>query len=125
MNGADPVPNVPPAGMTVNLFKFLFRIPEVFGLSWGKWIVRKLIRVQDYRHYGDQRFLTICSPGDRNTFPDVRILNGVSVPERIWRSVRAVQEGTWHNGVRVDKYHQVSVYRAKLRSCAKKREQSI
>ncbi|MDF1734578.1 MAG: lipase family protein [Minwuia sp.] len=116
VNGADPVPNVPPSSLGIDILKVIARIPELFGQRWSQPALNFLIRLQRFRHYGYQRYLTICAPGPNEQFHGVRNLHGVSAIERTWRHVRAWAEGAFSRNARIDKYHDCGVYRAKLRS---------
>lgn len=90
VNGADPVPFVP---------------------------LKRLSR-QGYRHYGFQRYLTICGPGANGSFPELRVEYGVSGLGRLGRFASRLMLG---KAKRLDKYHNISLYRHKLREFAIRR----
>ena len=124
VNGADPVPFVPPSGIVIDALKFMVRFLATFIGPLEK-LVGVLIGLQGYRHYGFQRYLTICRPGDRGDFPGLRNEFGVSSLERIWRQVRRLANGEFTRGVRIDRYHDISLYRTKLRAFAKTRQEYL
>lgn len=121
VNGADPVPFVPPSGITIDIFKFLLRLLSTFLPILDR-VLPFIIARQGYRHYGDSRYLTICVPGPEQAYPALTVNAGVSTLERIWRVVRRSVEGAWTQGARLDKYHSMGTYRAKLRSWAQRRQ---
>ena len=122
VNGADPVPFVPPSGWTIEILKILLRF---FGTVIGPLdkIADRLVPFQGYRHYGYQRYLSICQQGSDGDFPKLRNEFGVSGLERILRLALRVLHGNFTRGLRIDKYHSIDLYRAKLRAYAIKRQQ--
>ncbi len=124
VNGADPVPFVPPSGFTIDLLKAVVRFAAGFFRPLEK-LVGMLVRMQGYRHYGSQHYLTICPQKSDGDFPKLRKENGVSSFERVARQVMRTLNGEFTRGVRIDNYHDISLYRAKLRAFAKKRQRYL
>ena len=124
VNGADPVPFVPPSGRGIGVFKAILRglstvVPLLApvldrGVNW-------LVRKQGFRHYGYQRYLSICDPGTDGTFPRLKNEFGIGSFERLWRYVRRLARGEATTTKRIDRYHDISLYRAKLRAFAIRR----
>lgn len=124
VNGADPVPFVPPSGVAINATKTLLRtIGSLIG-PFDK-LAERLVRYQAYRHYGYQRYLTICAQGPQGDFPRLRNEFAVSSLERLWRLILRILRGEFMRGLRLDKYHEMRLYRAKLRSFATRRQQLL
>ena len=124
VNGVDPVPFVPLSGRTVTFAKHIFRlIGTVIGPM--ERLANWLVKYQRYRHYGFQRYLTICAAGPDGDFPKLRLEFAVSPLARIGRMIGRVLRGEFNRGLRVDKYHNIDLYRAKLRAFAKKRQQQL
>ena len=124
VNGADPVPFVPPSGLFIDGFKALLRlIGSVIG-PLAK-LADRLVPFQAYRHYGYQRYLSICQQGPAGDFPRLRNEFGVSSIERIWRLLLRTLRGEFTRGLRIDKYHNIGLYRAKLRAFAIRRQQQL
>lgn len=124
VNGADPVPLVPPSGRTLHVFETILRVlarsVPVFGTLFDRavgWVIAK----QGFRHYGSQRYLTICTPGPDGNFPRLSNEYGVGDFSRLWRFVRRVLPGEVSASKRLDKYHDISRYRCKLRAFAIRR----
>ena len=84
---------------------------------------KRLVKCQGHRHYWFQRYLTICMAGPNGDFPRLRLEFVVSPLARIGRVIGRVMHGEFNRGLRVDKYHNMNLYRAKLRAFAKKRQQ--
>ncbi len=122
VNGIDPVPFVPPSGMTVTCLKHIFRVISIF-FSPTVMVVDFLIKRQGYRHFGYQRYLTICKEGSNGDFPKLRLEFSVSPIMRLSRFVFRLFRGEFTRGPRLDKYHNMDLYRAKLRAFAKMRQQ--
>ena len=123
VNGADPVPCVPPSGRAISVLKVLLRaLSELTPLvgpvldNTVNWLVRK----QGFRHYGYQRYLSICEPGDNGTFPKLRNEFGIGSFERLWRYAQRLMRAEVAKK-RIDKYHDIALYRAKLREFAIRR----
>lgn len=124
VNGADPVPFVPPSMYTVGIFESILRrlakaIP-VFGTQIDR-AVHRVAAKQGFRHYGFQRYLTICAPGQDGSFPKLRNEYGVGSFRRLWRFMGRVMQGEAGAKKRLDKYHDISLYRRKLREFAIRR----
>lgn len=81
------------------------------------WLVGK----QGFRHYGYQRYLSICEPGDDGTFPKLRNEFGIGSFERLWRYAERLMRGEVAAKKWIDKYHDIALYRAKLREFAIRR----
>ena len=124
VNGADPIPFVPPSGRTVSFAKHALRL---VGTIIGplERVANWLIKYQGYRHYGFQRYLTICAAGPDGDFPNLRLEFAVSPLARIGRVIGRAFRGEFNRGLRVDRYHNMDLYRAKLRAFAKKRQQRL
>ena len=124
VNGADPVPFVPPAKGTVDLIKVALRFLAAVIPVIGPWLDKALnwvVSRQGYRHYGFQRYLTICRPGADGSFPKLRNEYGVSSLGRLWRLATRLVRGEAGATKRLDKYHDISLYRHKLREFAIRR----
>jgi len=118
VNGADPVPYVPPSDMVVGGLKLITRSLPYFH----NWLPDLLVRIQGYRHYGYQRYLSICEEGPDGTYPKLRNEIGVGSLERIFRYARRFFKREVAARKRIDKYHDISIYRAKLREYAIRRQ---
>ncbi len=124
VNGIDPVPFVPPSGRAVSFAKHALRVvgtvigPFERAADW-------LVKYQGYRHYGFQRYLKICDVGPTGDFPRLRVEFAVSPAARIARAIGRRLRGEFTRGLRVDKYHNMDLYRGKLRAFAKKRQQRL
>ena len=64
------------------------------------------------------RYLTIVEPGPQGDYPDLRLEFGLSTWERFLRFINLRMD---NQGDRVDKYHGMNRYRAKLRAHALRR----
>ena len=124
VNGTDPVPFVPPSKRAVSFAKHALRL---VGTAIGplEKLADYLVRFQGYRHYGHQLYLNICAAGPDGDFPGLHLEFGVSSLTRIVRAICRVLRGEFNRGLRVDKYHNMDLYRAKLRAFAKKRQQQL
>ena len=118
VNGADPVPYVPPSGMAIGGLKSIVRVVPYLH----SWLPDLLARYQGFRHYGYQRYLSICEEGPDGTYPKLRNEIGVGSLERIFRYARRYLKGEVAAHKRIDKYHDISIYRAKLREYAFRRQ---
>lgn len=124
VNGADPVPCVPPSGGAIAVLKVLLRALSELTPLMGRPLdsaVNWLVRKQGFRHYGYQRYLSICEPGDDGTFPKLKNEFGIGSFERLWRYVQRLMRGEVAAKKRIDKYHDIALYRAKLREFAIRR----
>lgn len=124
VNGADPVPLVPPSGRTFGILKIVLRVlgkvVPVGGPIFDRaadWVIAK----QGFRHYGFQRYLTICTAGQDGSYPKLRNEFGIGSFERLSRFARRVMQGEAAAKKRLDKYHDISLYRRKLRAFAIRR----
>lgn len=124
VNGLDPVPFVPPSGKLVSLAKHSLRVVGTVVGPVAK-LADHLVRLQGYRHYGYQRYLTVCAPGPHGDFPGLRLEFAVSPLARIGRQIGRTLRREFTRGLRVDKYHNMDLYRAKLRAFAKRRQQEL
>lgn len=124
VNGVDPVPFVPPSDKAVSFAKHLLRIVGTV-IGPAEQLANWLIKHQGYRHYGFQRYLTICAAGPAGDFPALRLEFAVSPLARIGRVIGRVFRGEFNRGLRVNRYHNMDLYRAKLRAFAKKRQQRL
>jgi len=127
VNGADPVPFVPPSEMTVTLIRNAIRAVSIV-LPLGGYLERisgLLVNVQGYRHYGDSRYLTICKPTRDEKYPKLSVEPAISPLGRLARHLMRWREGAWSRGARLDKYHDMAVYRRKLRYWAEKRQDNV
>ncbi|GJL89846.1 MAG: hypothetical protein DHS20C03_35550 [Minwuia thermotolerans] len=118
VSGMDPVPNVPPGGQTIAIFKWIVRLLSVFlsGVVTD-WMLKKLVERQGYRHFGDIRYLTDVAE-EGGAYSKLQLLTGVGPIERAYRFGRLVYKGEASFSVRVDKYHDMGTYRDKLRAYA-------
>ena len=126
VNAADPVPFVPPSGAIISGLKHLFRFLAAF-LPWGgllDWVVSCLVRQQDFRHYGDMKYLPFATAANGEYPATFRIQPGISSTARLCRYFRVIFVTRWnkgHNNVkpdRIDHYHGIDRYRDKLRAVA-------
>ena len=124
VNGVDPVPFVPPSQGLVSFAKHALRIVGTV-VGPAEKLADRLVKVQGYRHYGYQRYLNICTAGPKGDFPNLRVEFAVSPLARIGRVIGRVLRGEFNRGLRCDKYHEMELYRAKLRAFAKKRRQHL
>lgn len=120
VNVADPVPFVPPAGITINVLKSILRglgslLPFLGAVDW---VIDRLIKVQKFRHYGYMRYLTDAAPGPNGDYPTLRVEFAVS---NLRRLVHFVETCHQNRAQRIDKYHSMSRYRDKLRAYAVER----
>ena len=124
VNGVDPVPFVPPSDPAVSFGKHVLRL---IGTVIGPvaWLANQLVKYQGYRHYGFQRYLNICAAGENGDFPRLRLEFAVSPMARIGRLIGRTIRGEFTRGPRIDKYHNMDLYRAKLRAFAIKRQQRL
>ena len=123
VNGPDPVPFVPPSGITIDVFKAVIRVLGVVLPFWGwaDWVTNRLIRVQKFRHYGYMRYLTVAVPGPKGDYPTLRVEFALSSLRRL---TRFIQLWTAGEAKRIDKYHNMARYRDKLRAHAVRRNKS-
>ena len=124
VNGMDPITFVPSSDRAVTFAKHALRlVGTVIGPM--ERLADWLVRYQGYRHYGFQRYLTICASGPDGDFPGLRLEFAVSPLARIGRVIGRALRGEFNRGLRVDRYHHMDLYRAKLRAFAKKRQQRL
>ena len=124
VNGVDPVPFVPPSDRMVSFAKHALRVVGTLIVPAER-LADRLVKFQGYRHYGYQRYLNICTAGSNGDFPKLRVEFGVSPVARILRVIGRVRRREFNRGLRCDKYHEMELYRAKLRAFAKKRQQVL
>ena len=119
VNGADPVPFVPPSKMFIDFLRVIIRrlIPRMNRLT------ALPIWFQGYQHYGSQRYLSICNEGADGTFPGLSNEFGVGSLERLWYFFQRLTQGEISKHKRIDKYHNIAAYRAKLHAYAIRRQQ--
>ena len=133
VNGADPVPFVPQAESLVNVLKFVLRVFSFLSFT-GK-LLTMVINLQGFMHYGDMKYLPMIKSKD-GEYPGLRLHPHVSTLHRMKRYITAfftkkfdiklddTSGQTQPNSAkpdRIDKYHQISRYRDKLRVIAKNR----
>lgn len=120
VNGPDPVPFMPPSGFTIDFFKAIIRIIGAVlpFMGLADWVTNKLIKVQRFRHYGNMRYLTVADPGPQGNYPKLRLEFAHSSLLRLTRFVQLHIAG---EAKRIDKYHDMSRYRDKLRAYAERR----
>ena len=126
VNAADPVPFVPPSGRFVSGLKHLFRFLAAL-IPWGGLldrVVNFLVRQQNFRHYGDMKYLPFATASNGEYPSAFRVHPGISISERLFRYVRTlfvtpVSTGKGHaKPDRIDRYHRMERYRDKLRAVA-------
>ena len=122
VNGPDPVTLVPPSGFARDIFKGIIRVLGFVLPFWGwaDWVTNLLIRVQRFRHYGYMRYLTVAEAGPNGDYPKLRLEFALSTLQRL---IRFVKLRTSHKADRIDKYHDMTRYRNKLRAHALRRNQ--
>ena len=128
VNGADPVPLVPPSGLLIGLLIYLFKFCTRL-VGWVpllpfllNFVTKFLIRFQGYKHYGYQRYLSICKEGLDGTFPKLKNEFGVGSLERLRRFCSRLLRCEFSKLKRIDKYHDIAEYRAKLHAYARRRQ---
>ena len=124
VNGADPVPFVPPCEASISIPKVIVRVVGTFIPFVAK-LDKFLGRKQGFLHYGYQRYLSICEPGEDGSFPKLRNEFGISSLQRLTRYAGRLIRGEWAKTKRLDKYHDIALYRAKLRAFAIRRQQPV
>ena len=120
VNGADPVPFVPPSRDFMSALQwFLRQVGKIYPVAnvAANW----LARFPAFEHYGWQRYLSMCPAGD-GTYPKLRVEYGISAPERCLRYLGLFLRGHAPKAKRLDKYHDMALYRAKLRAYAIRRQ---
>ncbi|MBO6559585.1 MAG: lipase family protein [Nisaea sp.] len=121
VNGADPVPFVPPSSISIDIAKALLRGIGMF-FSPANRLANLVVRSQRFRHYGYQRYLSICDPAADGTYPDLKNEFGISSLERIYRYAQRLLRGEASTQRRIDRYHDIAEYRSKLREFALRRQ---
>lgn len=126
VNAADPVPYVPPSGGAISVVKHGVRFLAAF-IPWGgvlDKVVGFLVRQQNFRHYGDMKYLPFADTVNGGFPESFRIQPGISSLARLARYIRLFTvksndpNGASPNPDRVDRYHGMDRYRAKLRAVA-------
>lgn len=107
VNGPDPVPFVPPTKLGFDLIKYILR---VLPITYFQPLIKMLIKVQGFRHYGYMRYVTVPKPGKR-----VQVAFHVSSWTRFTRYLKLRYEGKSGSLV---KYHEIARYRQELRDHA-------
>ena len=125
VNAADPVPFVPPGGGCIELIKLAVRnifpiIPILASLREP--VIGFLVRRQGYRHYGDIRYLTDVPAGADGKYEGMLMLKSVGAFSRLARSAKAMLKGNATSAKRLIAYHDIGIYRDKLRAYALKRQ---
>lgn len=120
VNGPDPVPFVPPSGAAIDIVKALLRIVGSIlpFLDAVEWLTDRLVRVQKFRHYGYMRYLSVAEPGPNGDFPGLRLEFSLSTLQRLGRFIGLHSQ---NKAKRIDKYHNMELYRQKLRAHALRR----
>ena len=117
VNAFDPVPLVPPTGVTISFFKLLMKVLAKvlpigglldMGANW-------LTKVQGYRHAGDLRHMTAGEMDGQGNYPTVKFYTSFGVVDRLIRLWNSIKAGKLK---RLDTYHNMTIYRRKLRSRA-------
>jgi triacylglycerol lipase len=108
VNGADPVPFVPPSHWFIDGLKWVTRLLPYLG-----WVTSKLIELQKFRHYGDQRYIPMVDQDPATGTPKrFQITNNVNAIARLARSIERFRTGGLD---RPDTYHSISKYGHMLR----------
>ncbi|MEO1041875.1 MAG: lipase family protein [Pseudomonadota bacterium] len=122
VNSFDPVPMLPPSGGGIAFAKFILRagggiLPAagLFHLA-AEQVMKKF---QGYRHPGDLRYMTAGKDTGGGVFPHVRFFKTFDVWDRIQRVGSIIKRRAFR---RPDKFHNMSLYRRKLRYRAIKRD---
>jgi hypothetical protein len=123
VNGPDPVPFVPPTSAFFNVAKGTVRVLGTVlpFASVFDWLIDRLVRTQHFRHYGYMRYLSDAPAGPNGDYPALQLEFSLSSTQRLLRFI-----GKWRAGQaqRIDKYHNMALYRDKLRAHALKRNRS-
>ncbi|MEM7741853.1 MAG: lipase family protein [Pseudomonadota bacterium] len=122
VNSFDPIPLLPPSGRFVALFKFLLRVGAGVLPAAGffsRAADQVMTRFQGYRHPGDLRYMTAGKDTGGGVFPTVQFFKTFDVWDRIQRVGSIVKRRAFR---RPDKFHDMSLYRRKLRYRAIKRD---
>jgi len=110
VNGADPVPFIPPSSMFLDGLKWIFRLAGTVVAPVKK-IGDFIVRIQHFQHYGDQRYLPMFTPNQQDDIPRFQIQTNVNPLQRILRTIVRARSGGLK---RPDKYHSIDGYRRKL-----------
>lgn len=132
--GPDPVPNLPPSKLFMDMVKSI-----VPFLPYGKVLSKFLESFDGYVHFGDQRYIEICS--HTNSYKSLMIYNNVFVIGRLMRYWSGVLKGqikihqtiwakltklwTGHyqgESTRIDQFHNIAKYRIRLKIWAERRQ---
>ena len=125
VNAADPIPFVPPGGGCIEIIKLIVRniFPIIpFLASLREPIIDFLVRRQGYRHYGDIRYLTDAPAGPDGKYKGMLVLKSVGALSRLGRSAKAIFKGNASSAKKLIAYHDIGIYRDKLRAYALKRQ---
>ncbi len=129
VNAADPVPFVPPSGAVISGLKHATRFLSAV-IPWGGVLDRLvgiLVRQQDFRHYGDMKYLPFANAVNGAYPASFRIQPGISSAGRLYRYVRMFlvtpvkDEAVASQRTRpdrIDLYHGMDQYCDKLRAVA-------
>lgn len=113
VNSQDPVPMVPPSGATITSLKFVLRLlSRLFLRGLLTPVIGWLKKVQGYRHAGDLRYMTAGDMEADGSYPTVKYYTHFSMVDRAMRVYELMKAGQMK---RLDKYHNMSTYRRKLR----------
>ncbi len=117
VNGPDPIPFAPPSREVIDFIKSIINlIGTVFPPI--KRATALFERYNGYRHYGYMRYLSVVPKGDDGDYPDLKVEFSLSSLGRMMRFWKLLQDG---HADRIDKYHNMSRYRDKLRAHAIRR----
>lgn len=112
VNGGDPVPMVPPSGWVKDVAKFVLRLLPLPYLNHAvSWVINR----QGYRHFGDQRYLSIAQETVQGEFPGLKMQMNLTGLERYLSILKRYIRGGATFGARFDRYHDIGLYRRKLR----------
>ncbi|MEM0930257.1 MAG: lipase family protein [Pseudomonadota bacterium] len=120
VNSFDPVPMLPPSGPVTSTAKFVIRGLGRFlpGAIIFEKIANFITDYQGYRHAGDLRYITAGREQSDGSFPDVQFFKTFGAYDRLLRMFSIVERRLFR---RPDQYHDMTLYRRKLRYYSLKR----
>ena len=120
INVMDPVPAVPPGGAVMGIVLSVLQFASTLlpKFMMVDWVLEKVSDMQNYRHYGDSRYLTDAAPGTDGLYPGLDILSDIGPLSRFISYAKALLKGGTTQGTMIVHYHDIWRYRDKLRAYA-------